>query len=93
MGLDLNGGRFAAKRLGSGPVGITLRASLAVEAVSEINREYRRIRAEYTAARALKGALCWRLAMNSPISEQGSYGGGTGNFWRRTGNCSARSTI
>ena len=34
MGLDLNGERFAAKRLGSGPVGITLRASLAVEAVT-----------------------------------------------------------
>ena len=29
MGLDLNGERFAAKRLGNGPVGITLRASLA----------------------------------------------------------------
>ncbi|MEA2806888.1 MAG: hypothetical protein QOG78_3714 [Rhodospirillaceae bacterium] len=33
MGLDWNGERFAAKRLGNGPVGITLRASLAAGAV------------------------------------------------------------
>jgi hypothetical protein len=33
MGLDWNGERFAAKRLGNGPAGITLRASLAAGAV------------------------------------------------------------
>lgn len=33
MGLDWSGERFAAKRLGNGPAGITLRASLAAGAV------------------------------------------------------------
>jgi len=36
MGLDLNGERFAAKRLGNGPVGITLRASLTAKLTGNI---------------------------------------------------------